>query len=137
MPADASQVDLALVGKLLADATLMAVLTHGVFLDVAPQGATKFAIVSQAAHADAYELGQSAMEIFTYLVKAVVLDTSGANVKTAAARIHTLLQDGTLTPTGYRLLLMARTERIAMTEGDADRRWQHRGGLYEIAVEPD
>lgn len=117
----------------------MALMTDGVYWDVAPQAATKFVIVSQMSHEDSYEENQSATETFTYLVKAVAKDTSGADTKTAAARIQTLLQDGTLAPTGYRLMNMQRTERIRMTEDDAGSnfRWSHRGGLYAVMLEPD
>jgi hypothetical protein len=59
-------------------------------------------------------------------------------VKTAAARIHTLLQLGTLTATGYTLMRLARLERVRYTEvdEDTDARWQHRGGHYEVMVSP-
>ena len=141
--ADASAVDAALVAKLLADATLMAITTDGVYIDLAPQGCTKFVLVSQSAHEDAYTQPEtSAFERFVYLVKAVTANVSGVDAKTAAARIHTLLQFGTLSATGYSLMTMRRLEdngRVRHTEVDAasDRlHWQHRGGLYEIEVQP-
>lgn len=139
MPSDASAVDAALVAKLLADSTLAAILTDGWFFDVAAHGATKFGIVSQLAHEDDYMFGGSAYEAFEYLVKAVALSNSGADVKTAAARIHTLLQDGALAPTGYTLMRMHRLERVRYADEDpdnADVRWQHRGGRYLIQVSP-
>ena len=138
MPSDSTAVDAALVAKLNADGALLAAMTNGVFADAAPQGATRFVIVSQMAHEDEYELNGLAFERFVYLVKAVEAGTLGANADTAAARIHTLLQDGTLAPTGYSLMNMHRTERVRMTETDdaSDRKWQHRGGLYEIQVQP-
>ncbi len=135
---DSSAVDVAVMAKLSGDATLMGVTTDGVWRDEAPQGATKFVIVSQQAHEDNYQENGEAYELFTYLVKAVTQSTSGSDVSTAAARIHTLLQDGALSPTGFRLLNMHRTERIVYTEVDEsnlDLRWQHRGGLYEVMVE--
>ena len=59
-------------------------------------------------------------------------------VQTCADRIHVLLQNGTMSPTGYTLTLMQREERIATVEIDEDRdlRYQHRGGLYRVIVEP-
>lgn len=136
--ADTSAVDAALVAKLLADSTLMATMTGGVYFDEAPQGSDKFVIVSQMTHEDVYDERGSAYEVILYLVKAVATSTSGADVKTAASRIHTILQDGTLSPSGYSLMNMRRTERIRMTEVDdeSDRRWQHRGGVYETWVQP-
>lgn len=142
---DASSVDAALFAKLGGDSTLLAYVPDGVYRDVAKHGATRFVIVTQMAHRDEYvqaDAGRSALEMFVYLVKAVMKGTSGTaattNLSAAAARIHTLLQDGTLSPTGYRLLRMQRAERIAYTEDDqaSDDRWMHRGGLYEVVVEP-
>ena len=147
MPADSSVVDAAMVATLVGDATLAGYLPDGVFFDEAPQGATRFAIVSQQDHEDTYtqdpDVSRSAFETFVYLVKAVVMGTSGSasgsNVKDAAARIHALLQGGTLgSLTGYRLRNLQRLERVRYTEDDdqSDRRWQHRGGLYQVLVEP-
>jgi len=136
--ADSSAVDAALMVKLSSDATLLSLMTNNVHFDIAPTGSTKFVIVSQQAHEDEYQFGGSAWERFIYLVKAVAKDTSGDSVKQAAARIHTLLQDQSLTVTGYGVMNMQRTERIRYTEIDdaTDARWQHRGGLYSVMVQP-
>lgn len=138
MPSDASEVEAALSAKLVADSTLLATMTDGVYFDIAAHGATKFVILSLLAHEDAYQFGGSAMERFLFLVKAVALSSTGADVRTASARIHTLLQDGSLAPTGYTLMRMQRLERVRYTEvdSDTDARWQHRGGQYEILVQP-
>ena len=137
--ADSSNVDAAVITKLSGDATLMASLTNGVFADVATPGSTLFAIVSQVDHNDEYMFEGCAYERFLYLVKAVCLGADGTTVKTAAARIHTLLQDVPLTITGYSHMLTRREGRIRYTEvDDADPaiRWQHRGGRYEVLVSP-
>lgn len=139
MPADSSEVDAALATKLLGDATLTSFMTDGVWFDQAKKDATKFVIISRLAHEDTYMLQGEAWERFLYLVKAVALETNGANVKQAAARIHTLLQDGTLSATGYTLMRMQRVESVRYTEVDEidrDVRWQHRGGHYEVLVNP-
>lgn len=135
--ADSSEVDAALSAKLLADATLMAITTDGVYFDEAKQGATKFVIVSLVTEFDQVMFGARAFEDATYLVKAVTLGTSGADVKTAAARIDALLDGQSITIAGYKLMVMQRVERIRYTEvDDVDRsiRWQHRGGRYQIMV---
>jgi acyl-coenzyme A thioesterase PaaI-like protein len=137
--ADSSDVDAAVIAKLLADPQLMAIVQDGVFFDVAKHGATRFVIVSQMTHEDEYMFGGSAFEAFDYLVKAVVINTSGADVKTAATRIHAVLQDQPLSVTGYSLMRMQRIERVRYTEPDddnADARWQHRGGRYAVVVSP-
>jgi hypothetical protein len=134
---DSSDVDSALVAKLLADGPLMAIATDGVYFDEAAPGATKFVIVSLMDENDEPQFGGRSFEDATYLVKFVALSTSGANVKTAAARIDTLLDGGTLTVSGYSLMTMRRDSRIRMTEVDEvdpSIRWQHRGGNYQVVV---
>lgn len=137
--ADPSNVDAAIVAKLVADSTLMALLTDSVYMDVAPNGKTAFAIVSLVAHEDEYVFEGSAYEKSLYLVKAVVRDDGEATAKAAAARIHTLLQDVALSITGYAHMLTRRTERVNYTEVDEidpDTRWQHHGGRYDVFVSP-
>ena len=128
-----SALDAALVSKLSGDATLTTLAPGGVYWDMAPQGiATPFVVITQMSHGDAYSLRAQAYEEITYLVKAVDANTSGVSAQNAADRIHTLLQDATLTVPGYRSLLVQRSERVRYVELDdeSDRRWQHRGGLY-------
>jgi hypothetical protein len=137
--ADSADVDAAVIAKLLADAPLMAIATDGIFFDVAKHGATRFVIVSQLAHDDADSFNAAAWEEFEYLVKAVVLSTAGADVKTAAARIQVALQDAQLTPAGYTTMRCRRVGRVRFTEPDddnADARWQHQGGRYSVWTSP-
>jgi hypothetical protein len=136
---DPSNVDAAIIALLAGDATLTALMTDGVYMDVANSGATKFVIVSLSTHEDEYVFEGSAFERSQYIVKAVERSNSGTNVKAAAARIHTLLQDQPLTITGYKHSLTRRAERIRYTEVDEvdnDIRWQHRGGRYDVMVSP-
>lgn len=141
MPSDPSKVDEALFNRLNGDSTLTAAMTGGVHFDVGPKSGTAYVIVSQLAHEDEYMAEGSAWEHFVYLVKAVVQSASGATASTAAQRIHTLLQGQSLSITGYTLMQrMDRLERVKYTEVDevnADIRWQHRGGHYEVFVSPD
>lgn len=134
---DSSAIDAALVGKLLADATLTATMPDGVFWEEANPGAQRFVIVSLVDQHDEQRLGSRAFEDALYQVKAVALSSSGGDVKTAAARIDTLLEGGTLTATGYSLMTMHRQARIRITEVDDEDpsiRWQHRGGHYRVVV---
>lgn len=137
--ADPSSVDAAVVAKLRGDATLLALMTDGVYVDIAPNGKTKFVIVSLVVHFDEYVFEGSAFEQSVYLVKAVAREVDTSAVITAAARIHTLLQDVALTITGYTHGLTRRSERVRYTEVDdlnPDIRWQHRGGRYDVFVSP-
>lgn len=133
-------VDLALIAKLAGDATLATLAPGGVFREVAPQGvAEPYVIVQLIGHRDDYQLNRAqAFEDCTYMVKAVQQANSGTAVQAVADRVQALLHNGTLTITGYRLVNLMRTERIAYVEidEDRDRRYQHRGGLYEVLVEP-
>lgn len=138
--ADPSDVDAALIAKLQADAALMAITVDGIWFDVAPQGATRFVVVSSLTHDDNDTFDALAgFEEYEYLVKAVLLDTSGTNVKTAAARIQAVLQDAVLTPTNYVVTRVRRVGRVRYTEADdelPDNRWQHRGGRYAVFASP-
>jgi hypothetical protein len=133
--ADSSAIDAALVTKLIADPTVAAFATDGVYFDVARPNAKQFVIVSLLDEADEQRFGGRAFEVATYLVKAVALSTTGANVRTAAAAIDALLDGGTMTVTGYSIVNMERTERIRLrepNESDASLYWNHRGGHYEV-----
>lgn len=130
------------MAKLSADTGtggLITLMTDGVFMDVAPNGLSKFVIVSLVIGQDEPQLGGPAYEYAVYLVKAVSKGSSGLDVKAAAARIQTLLDYTALTVTGYTHMLSRRIERVRFTEVDSidkDIRWQHRGGRYEFYVSP-
>jgi hypothetical protein len=136
--ADSSDIENALVAKLGADATLLALVPNGIYMDEAPAGATRFVIVSLVDEADVGRFGGRAIEDALYLVEARMLSTvAGANVKAAAARIDVLLEQGTLTVSGYSLMALFRESRIRLTEVDAadpSLRWFRRGGNYRLVV---
>jgi hypothetical protein len=141
--ANVAAVDAALVAVLRGDATLQALVPDGVWLDVAPAGpppSTRFVIVQHLAREDTEGLGTALYERFVYLVKAVVLTTTGVNADGAALRIHELLQDQSLAPiAGYDHMSTLRIERVRYPDVDSiddDLRWQHAGGQYEIFVSP-
>jgi len=138
---DSSEVENALVAKLQADAGAGGIATlmpGGTYVDEAPHGLTQFVIVSLVTEADEPMFGGRAFEDAVYLVEARELSTVAVkNIKAAAARIDALLEQGTLTITGYGLSVMRRISRVRFTEvddQDATLRWQHRGGHYQIVV---
>lgn len=134
--ADSSEIDAALVGRLLADAPLAALLPDGVFIDLANAGAQRFVIVSLVSEADAPTFDQPrAFEDAVYMVKAVALSSTGANIRDAAKRIDDLLDGGPLTIPGYQLMTLHRESRfraVEADEGDKTIRWEHRGGNYRL-----
>lgn len=135
---DSSDIDAALVAKLRADVTLAALVPDGVYFDQAPPKSQRFVIVSLATEEDAQMQGSPiAFEDGLYLVKAVMLTKAGGNIKAAAARIHEVLQNTTLTATGYTPMAMFRESRIRYTEVDEEDnslRWLHRGGHYRVVM---
>jgi hypothetical protein len=139
MPGDSSAVDAAIVAALLSDATLSSLMPDGVFIDEANPNAKRFVVVSLIDHRDVAAFGGRAYEDALYLVKAVAINTSGSDVKAAAARIDAVLEDEILTAPGYVWMTGHRESRIRSTEVDeVDRsiRWQHRGGRYRVQVSP-
>lgn len=128
-----------MIAKLANDATLSGLAPGGIYRDTAPQGvSTPYVIVSQVSHEDDYSIGSQAFESIRYLVKAVDMNTSGTAAQAVADRVQTLLQTVTLTITGYRSVWVQREERVVYVEVDdaSDRRYQHRGGIYLVMVEP-
>lgn len=135
--ADSSAIDNALIAKLAADATLLSYCPNGVYWDEAPPGSTRFVIVSLIDAFDEAVFGGRAIEDALYLVKAVALSTAGVNMQAAAARIDALLEDQTLTVSGYTHMAMHREARVRITEVDemdASIRWFHRGGHYRVRM---
>jgi len=137
-------IDNALVTKLLADTTLMALTPGQVFWDEGPPNLTRYIVVSLVNPHDEPMFGGRAFEENIYAVKAVMRSDSGGNIAAAEARIDALLgADGaTLTVSGYTQALVRRwpeQPRIRQTERDeADDtiRWQHAGGYYEVWMSP-
>jgi len=141
--ADSSNIDAALVAMLGSDSTLLGYMPNGVFFDEAPPGAQRFVIVSLIDEVDEAVFGGRAIEDHLYLVKAVGLSTTAANLKEAAARIDALLEDqpiGLGSPVsveGYEWMTCHRERRVRYTEvdeGDPSLRWRHRGGEYRVQM---
>jgi hypothetical protein len=136
---DSSDIDNALVAKLGSDTTLLANMTHGVYMDEAVEGATRYVIVSVVEATDVYTFGRKEYEDILYLVEPRALAGSGGDVKAAAARIETLLQDQPLTVTGYTWMTTFRhgrpgEPREVRDAANPNVRWQRRGALYRVQM---
>lgn len=133
-----SEIDNALIAKLLGDATLTTLLPDGVYWDEARANATRFLVVTLVDDdSESTFSGGRTIERPLYSVTARSLSSAGVDMAQAAERIDTLLQDGTLTAEGYGLMDITRESRIRRTEVDAvDRsiRWYRRGGLYRVEM---
>ena len=138
---DSSLIDSALIAKLASDATLLTLCPNGVYYAEAPQGATRFVIVSLVDEADEPVFGTRAVEDALYLVEARMLSTAGGDIHGAAVRIDQLLEDATLgvgsppSVAGYTWMTCYRESRVRMTEVDAidpALRWFRRGGMFRV-----
>jgi hypothetical protein len=140
--ADSSAIGNALVAKLGADTTLLALVPNGVYFDLAPTTARRAVVVSQIMSEDTGQFGGRAFEDALFLVEAQLLSTSSgpdanATARSAAARIDALLEGGTLTVSGYTLMAMHREEFVRMTERDEvdpTILWYRRGGHYRVQM---
>lgn len=136
--ADSSDILNAVVTKLGADATLLALCPNGVYADEGPPGATRLVIVSLADAEDVQMFGGRAIEDELVHVEAQMLSTvAGANIKAAAARIEVLLENQPLTVAGYTHMAMFRESPIREAErddADASILWYRRGGRYRVMV---
>lgn len=140
--ADSSEIDNALIAKLIGDSTLAALMSDGVYWDVAKAGKTRFVLVSLADPRDVLTFNRRSLEDHLYIVKAVGLLSvvTVPQMKDAGARIDALLDGGTLTATGYTFAAMFRDPdipRIRTKEVDAVNsavEWEHRGGYYRVVM---
>lgn len=136
---DPAEVIKAVVAKLDADATLLALVPAGAYRNVAPAEVQKAVIVELVIHQDVYAMRSVAYDKTFVRVKAVERSKSTTGVDAAAARIQDVLQDQALTITGYRHRSTRRMEHIAEVETDDDdpeEHWQMAGGIYEIWAVP-
>ena len=137
--ADSSDIDNAIVAKLGADATLLALMPNGVyFVDKGPPpGSQRWVEVSLVTEDDVQMFQRRSHEVVRYQVKAIGLATLNPDMKAAAARIDALLNRGTLSVSGYTLMVMQREMRVRYQEPNADDptlRWYHRGAHYTVMM---
>jgi len=136
---DSSDIDNGLVAKLGSDTTLLANMMHGVYMDEAVEGATRYVIVTVIEDTDVYTFGRKEYEDIVYLVEPRAMAGSGGDVKAAAARIETILQDQPLTVTGYTWMTTFRQGRPGEPREVRDAanpnvRWQRRGAFYRVQM---
>ena len=137
---DGSDIDNALVAKLGADTTLLALCPDNVYLNVAPAGSRRFVIVAVMDAVDEAVFGGRAIEHVRYLVEARMLSTVAGDIQAAAARIDALLEDQPLTVPGYGWMATYRESRERddePDEHDPSIRWARRGGYYRVQMAID
>lgn len=135
--ADSSDIDNALIARLGGDATLLALAPNGAYWEEAPQGSTRFVVVSLVDEQDVTQFSGRSYEDALYAVEVRMLSTAAGNPKAAAARIDVLLEDQLLTVAGYTPMRLHRESRIRLTEVDeidSSIRWYRRGGNYRVQM---
>jgi len=130
----------AIVAKLGADAALLALMPNGVYKGLPPTGSTRHVVVSQIIATIVPKHGAAgqrrAYEDWLVLVEARERG-DGAAAHAAALRIDALLDDGTLTVTGYGLMTMHLEEPVEGEEEDAldpSIVVRRRGGRYRVQL---
>jgi hypothetical protein len=129
--------DDAVLGVLLADATLMTLLPGKVYLDEAPEGVeVPYGVMTLQVETVTLEQGGTAFVTALYDVKV----EDRANTKTAAQaaldRIDALLNHVTLAPVGFTQMASHRTERRGGVRREGPLLWQERGAVYEVWASP-
>jgi len=136
-PPDSSGIDAAIVSLIGSDVTLLALCPNGVYVDEAPEGMTRFVIVSLVDEEDMQGFDGRLAEDALFLVEARMRSSANGDIRSAAARIDVLLEGQNLTATGFTTMTMHRERRIRLTEiDDVDEkiRWYRRGGHYRVAM---
>jgi hypothetical protein len=134
---NAAAVTLALLGKIQADAPLLALMPDGAWFAEAPAGAKRFIIVSLISAVDVPMFGGVAYKDLLYLIEARALSSLSGSVHAAYARLTALLTDGQLAIPGYGAMLMRFEEDLEFVEVDAtdpSLRWNRCGGHLHVQV---
>lgn len=134
---DSENIDAGLESYLRSDVTLQALCPGGVYLGAAPQNVSHpFIVWFLQTSADDRTHDRGGYETALYEVKAVGQGTEAATVAAASRRLRALLEGASWPVDGYTIVRCEREQRIAYVELDGDRRWQHRGALWDVWAAP-
>jgi hypothetical protein len=136
---NAATITIAVLQALQQDAALGLILSDGVWFAEAPPGSTRFGIVALVSAADVPMFGGPAYKDTVYLVEARALQTTGADVESAFARMATILTDADLALPGYGAMLSQFEEELETVEVDdidPSIRWNRCGGHLHVMVAP-
>jgi hypothetical protein len=126
------------VNTLQADATLASAAPSGVWRHIAPEGMTGvYVVVTPQINMASYEMGGEVYEVQRVQVKAVHESTTGASAQTAADRVDVLLNQVTLTISGFTCMTCHRVETFEYVERTPTSVYQHRGSDYELWADPN
>jgi len=128
---------MAILNVLQGDGALAVLLPDGAWFAEAPPGSTRFVIVQLVSAASVPMFGGVAFKDCVYLVEARSLDSAGADVNNAYARIVDLFTDTPLMIDGYGTALIQFEEDIEMVEVDSvdpSIRWSRCGGHLHVMI---
>lgn len=136
----------ALYGKMAGDSTLTTLLgaaatgfSQSIYHQKAPSGAAfPFVTFQKAAGTPTYTMktGHAALDDEVWTIKAVDRNTTADRADAIAARLDTLLTDGTLSISGATQLYLRRESDVEYPETAADGvTYHHVGGQYRLVVE--
>lgn len=133
--------EVALFGRLGADATLVALL--GAATEIYPDRAGRSVVFPyivytlQPGSTDEYTYGRRAYEELDYLIKAVDAGVDSTAADAIMERVDALLTNQALTVTGYTLGRAHRLGRVNYPEtADAGDQYVHRGGIWRFMLDP-
>jgi hypothetical protein len=126
----------ALIAKLEADATLMALVTGGVHrtVKVLDNATCPYLVVQKTGARIEYTWKSRLMSTYTYLFLAVGRDAGAEGLDDILARVDALLTDGSLTVTGYTKWLMRHTADIQDTVTENSGMVYRSGAEYQIIL---
>ena len=128
------QVDKAIYSALNV-AGILEVAPGGVHNMVAPQGTAPPFVVFQAMSKEDEHTFNGRFANMVYMVKAVTKNTWPKVAIDVDTQIDSVLEDATLTITGFNQLLCRRQSDIYFTEEHGGDVWQHIGGLYRVMAD--
>jgi hypothetical protein len=124
----------------LTGGTALAALLAGsasVYNVLAPQGAAlPYVVFNWMTETPSHTFGGVALEDFQYQVKGV---TEGPSMKRAGEirdAIDNLLDDGIISVSGYGTRYIRRISGVSYAETVDGQRFNHRGGIYRIMLDP-
>lgn len=128
-------VEVGIYAKLSGDATLMATAT-GVYHRKAPAGSVApYVVFHKQSGIHDFALASRMWRDYLYLIKIVDQSDSTSQAGTLLERIDTLLNDGTITVSGYSLMEMRRQSDVEYDEVVEGVTWQHVGALFRIWIQ--
>jgi hypothetical protein len=110
-------------------------LPDGIYLNLADPGCQRYGLVSLGMATDTAKFGRRAIEEIVYLVKAVMLKSTGGDAGAAADQIDAVLENVPLVAPGYVWSATYRIERVEYEERDDQDPvivFKHHGGQYRV-----